>query len=190
MSQYYLARVGVLSHVGRFRTLEPTVYPRGSRIVVRTRRGLELGEILGTSDEDFKDEASDGAIIRRMTIEDRLLETRLLQNRDEALSACCQRLDEMNIDAVLIDVEHLFDGQSLYFYFLGDVPSEVDTMTDQLAELYEANVRFEKFADTLEHGCGPGCGTDSAEGAGCEGCSTGCSLASACSAAAKTSSAS
>ncbi len=181
MSRYYLVRVGVVAHVGRFRTLEPAVFPRGSRVVVRTNRGLELGEVLGTADDRSEEQPSDGAIVRRMSAEDGLLEGRLLQNRDAALAACSGRLDELKIEAMLIDVEHLFDGQSLYFYFLGNVPPEVDALTSELAELYEANVRFEQFAEILEHGCGPDCGSESAAAAGCESCSSGCSLASACS---------
>ena len=36
-----------------------------------------------------------------------------------------------------MDVEHLFDGRSLFFHFLGDVPPEVEAVTQELAEAYE-----------------------------------------------------
>ena len=69
-----------------------------------------------------------------------------------------------------MDVEHLFDGHTLVFYFLGDVPAEVEHVTGELAEVYEAKAQFRSFADTLTNGCGPGCGTESAEGHGCTNC--------------------
>ena len=72
---------------------------------------------------------------------------------------------------MLVDVEHLFDGQGLFFYFLGTVPDEVESLTSQLAAAYETKVQFRKFTETLIEGCGPGCGTEEAKGnGGCESC--------------------
>jgi hypothetical protein len=85
-----------------------------------------------------------------------------------------------SIPAVLVDVEHLFDGQGLFFYFLGNVPPEVELLTDRLAEAYETKVQFRKFTETLIEGCGPGCGTEEVKGrGGCETCSS-CAVAGAC----------
>jgi hypothetical protein len=80
-----------------------------------------------------------------------------------------------------MDVEHLLDGRSLYFYFLGDVTPELDALTAELAERYDAVVRFRQFSETLEAGCGPGCGTEEAAGCGASagGCAT-CQLSAAC----------
>jgi hypothetical protein len=54
----------------------------------------------------------------------------------------------------------------------------LEALTDELAELYEAQAQMRKFADTLSGGCGPDCGTEVA--GGCKSCSTGCAIASAC----------
>ena len=64
-------------------------------------------------------------------------------------------------------MEHLFDGQSLFFYFLGEVTPEIERLSAELAELYEATVKFREFTEALTNGCGPGCGTAEAEGPGC-----------------------
>ena len=78
-----------------------------------------------------------------------------------------------------MDVEHLFDGRTLVFYFLGEVTSELEALTAELAELYETHVQFRRFGQALDEGCGPGCGSEAAEG--CKTCATGCAIASACS---------
>jgi len=84
------------------------------------------------------------------------------------------------VPATLVDVEHLFDGQGLFFYFLGEPPAEAARLTQQLAETYETTVEFRQFAETLAEGCGPGCGTAAAMGqGGCESCTT-CAVAGAC----------
>jgi PSP1-like protein len=123
---------------------------------------------------------ADGDILRGMTVEDELLQARLESNRHAAYEACAQLLAEQQVSAVLVDVEHLFDGQGLFFYFLGDVPAEVESFTGRLAETYEAKVQFRKFTETLIEGCGPGCGTEEAKGqGGCDSC-TSCAVATAC----------
>jgi cell fate regulator YaaT (PSP1 superfamily) len=170
-----------MGQVGRFAAVDAVRYPRRSRVVVRTRRGVELGEVLATPDErDDGHSFADGDLLRGVTVQDELLQTRLERNRQEAYMACSQMLMENRLSAVLVDVEHLFDGQGLFFYFLGEVTPELEAYTGRLADAYEAKVQFRKFTETLIEGCGPGCGTEEAKGqGGCDSC-TSCAVASAC----------
>jgi hypothetical protein len=181
MSHYHLVRVGAMGQVGRFAAVDAVRYPRRSRVVVRTRRGLELGEVLSPpEDSDDGRTFSDGDLLRGVTVQDELLQARLERNRQEAYAACAAMLADSQTSAVLVDVEHLFDGQGLFFYFLGEVTPELESYTTRLAETYEAKVQFRKFTETLIEGCGPGCGTEEAKGqGGCESC-TSCAVASAC----------
>jgi cell fate regulator YaaT (PSP1 superfamily) len=180
MSRNHFVRVGALGHVGRFTAVDAVRYPRSARVIVRTSRGLEVGEVLASCDEPVARGASDGAILRGMTVEDQLLEARLEKNRDRAFRACQRRLQDLRLDATLLDVEHLFDGRSLFFYFLGDVTPQVEAVTQELAQAYDSVAHMSQFAYTLAAGCGPGCGTDEAAGQGCTTCAAGCAVAGAC----------
>jgi cell fate regulator YaaT (PSP1 superfamily) len=170
-----------MGQVGRFAAVDAVRYPRRSRVIVRTRRGLEIGDVLAEPDGDDEGRAfADGEILRGMTIQDDLLQARLERNRQEAYSACAELLAESGVSAVLVDVEHLFDGQGLFFYFLGEVPPSIEKYTQRLAETYETKVQFRKFTEALIEGCGPGCGTDEVKGrGGCDTC-TSCAVAGAC----------
>lgn len=181
MARFHLVRVGAMGVVGRFDSAEAGLYPRHTRVVVRTGRGMEVGEVLSPPDELGTSSDAEGTILRAMSIEDRLLESRLTKNSHAAFNACQERLHERGLSACLMDVEHLFDGRTLVFYFLGEVPTEVENVTGELAEVYEAKAQFRNFAETLVNGCGPDCGTESASGHGCSNCATGCAVASACS---------
>jgi len=187
----YYVRVGLLGHIGHFAAVDATTYERGQRVLCRTDRGVETGEVLAPVEcqpvEYPTDECSpdlptvtDGKLLRPMLVEDELLEARLRRHRDRAHDACNELLVRRGIDATLVDVEHLFDGQSLYFHFLGTTPPELAELTQELADLYETKVEFRRFVETLDAGCGPGCGTDEAEN-GCHhgGCQS-CVIASAC----------
>ena len=174
----HLVRVGALGHIGRFTSVDAVRFPRHSQVVVRTGRGLELGEVLAAP-EGPDTGPSDGSILRGMTVEDQLLAARLEKNRRAAFDLCAARLAHLAAGTVLMDVEHLFDGRTLVFYFLGPSTPEVEALTDELAELYETEAQIRGFAEAVEHGCGPGCGTD--EAAGCKTCVSGCAVAAACS---------
>lgn len=170
-----------MGNVGRFRPADGAGYARGHRVIVRTARGLECGEVLA-ADESASAE-DDGPLLRRMTVQDDLLAERLGRNRDTAYKSCVGLLEERGSGAVLLDVEHLFDGRGLYFYYLGEVDAISEAISTELAEAYDAEARFGAFAEAVEQGCGPGCGTEDAVNgcgtSGSGGCST-CAVASAC----------
>jgi cell fate regulator YaaT (PSP1 superfamily) len=170
-----------MGHVGRFTAVDAVGYPRGRKVVLRTARGLEIGEVLGAANDAAGPTQPDGSILRAMTVEDQLLEARLEKNRQAAFDACTEKILGLGVSATLIDVEHLFDGRSLFFYFLGVVPPELESLAGELAQAYDAAAEFGRFADTLATGCGPGCGTDEASGGGCSSCAAGCAVAGACS---------
>ncbi|HVA47527.1 MAG TPA: PSP1 C-terminal domain-containing protein [Pirellulales bacterium] len=184
MARFHLVRVGALSNVGRFASVDATRFPRGSRVIVRTARGLEVGHVLAPPGVE-SDAQADGSLLRGMTLEDELLDARLGRKRQAAYDACRRRLQELRFDTVLLEVEHLFDGQTLVFYFLGPQPPELQAVTSELAAAYDAEAQIGTFADVLKQGCGPGCGTEEAAGPasgrpGCGSCATGCAVAGLC----------
>ena len=169
-----------MGQVGRFRSAEPVRLGRGSRVIVRTDRGLEQGEVLAVDQPNGPE--SDGDLLRPMSVQDDLLAERLQRNRDRAYTACVDLLAQRGANSTLLDVEHLFDGRGLYFYFLGPVDPVAEAISAELAAAYNAEARFGEFAEAVEQGCGPGCGTeDAVNGCGSSGgCST-CAVAAACS---------
>ena len=57
----------------------------------------------------------------------------------------------------------------------------VPTLYAILLQVYDAAAEFRKFSETLTVGCGPGCGTEEAEGhGGCTLCAKACAVSGAC----------
>lgn len=167
-----------MGQIGRFSSANGSTFSQAEKVVCRTDRGLEIGSVIcGLAGEDDVP-ALDGQLLRKVTSDDQLILKRIDKFRDRAFLACDQLIKEQCLNAILVDVEHLFDGQSLYFYFLGDVPDVVHQLTGQLAETYEKKVRFKKFTESLANGCGPDCGTGAA-GCAIGGCSS-CAAKGAC----------
>ncbi len=174
----YLVRFGVMGHLGRFVAPDPVDYSLRERVVVRTSRGMEAGEIM-VSERQATPGADDGApageLLRRMTEEDKLQERASREGEARAFDACRQLLAERKMPVELIDVEQLLDGENVIFHFLGDLPPEMADLTQELADQYDARVEFRQFMERTEAGCGPGCGTDQAPGCGTGGEEGGCS---------------
>lgn len=184
MGRQHLVQVGLMGVVGCYDAIDFRSYDRDTRVICRTSRGLEAGKVMcdvtdpAMSAVEFSNEMPKGELLRQSGREDDLILERLERHRDKAFQACEKLLAEREISATLVDVEHLFDGESIFFYFLGETTPELEAVTAELAETYERKVRFKKFAETLANGCGPDCGT------GDSGCSSGgcgsCSLSGGC----------
>lgn len=170
-------------------TADESEYRRGERVVCRTPRGLEIGTVTAPggarllaaqAEESGPHRPLDGKILRRTTTEDELLDARLLRYKRQAVESCRREIADRGLEATLIDVDHLFDGRTLIFYFLGAIDEELQGLTDSLSALYEQRVRTKHFAKLLAEGCGPGCGTESKGGCGTSGGCAVCLAASAC----------
>lgn len=175
MSRRVLARTGMMGEVGVFRVTTPHRFARDARAISRTARGLEVATVLCDSPgESSIADRLDGELLRPLTPNDELILERLERHRDRAWQACQRLIDERGLPVVLMDVEHLFDGESLYFHFLGPCDESTQSLLDELAALYEKRVGFRQFVERLVDGCGPGCGTTASRcGSACGTCSAG-----------------
>lgn len=179
----YFVRVGTLGVIGRMRWTEPQALRNGQRVLCRTARGLEFGKVLREARWTSHGAAfsDDGLIVRPMAAQDELLWAHLQRLGSDAQQRCDAWLAENRPLVTLLDVEPLMDGKTLYFHFLTEVDAGLQEELDALVAIYEREVRESQFAQLLEHGCGPGCGTDEAEnGCGSSGGCAVCKIANEC----------
>lgn len=171
MNSYYV-RIGSLAeiHVGR----SDLAFSRGRRVIVRTDRGVELGEVV----KECSPTETAVQILRPTSDEDELLIGRLQRHKREAIEACRKSLAESESSALLLDVDQLFDGGTLLMHFLGPIDEMAESVTKAVVEKYESIARTRHFAKLLRDGCGPDCGTS--EGGGCGSSCAGCAVAAAC----------
>jgi hypothetical protein len=189
LAQDYFCRVGRHGTIGRYRAVRRLKISRGDQLIVRTNRGVELAMCLRMADQleaslegpaAFTEQARDGKIIRVCSSEDRLLIQKLSEAAMEAFETCQDWLIKHALSDVLLEVEPLLDGRTIYFHFLG-IPSEaLKSHLESLASIFEATAKSSSFAKLLDEGCGPGCGSDGARGCGSEGGCSVCVVAKAC----------
>jgi hypothetical protein len=161
---------------------------RGDQIICRTSRGVEMGEVLAATHPEQIATSDASKFIRKSRPEDALLWRQLTTLSVDANEACQAFLQKQSSRDVLLEVEPLIDGRTLYFHFLGNPSLETEQHVQELAEIYQKSVASSRFAALLEHGCGPGCGTKEKSGCGTGGGCAVCAIAGGCTATARTTS--
>ena len=136
---------------------------RGTKVVVETDRGHEVGEILEQLTESPEKNASVGQILRVATATDIASQQQRELAAAAAFSEWEQRISQWNLELQLVDLEWTLDGERLVLYVLNERGAE----TTRLALLAAAGglgivsvqpVTAEGVADGSGGGCGSSCG--------------------------------
>jgi hypothetical protein len=144
-----------------------------------------MGEVLNEVSSMELSRFTSARYIRTSQPEDQLLWTQLVKLSHEANEACQEYLRDNNLDDVLLEAEPLLDGRTIFFHFMGDPSPLAEEYVKGLANVYHDKVTKSKFAELLEKGCGPGCGTKEKSGCGTEGGCAVCAIAGGCTTKAK-----
>ncbi|HEX8201666.1 MAG TPA: PSP1 C-terminal domain-containing protein [Isosphaeraceae bacterium] len=122
MEHAFLIRYGLMRHVGRF-LAETDAYDRGQVVVIRSRRGTELGEILLALSASEATGATAGAgparVLRAADPEDLDAARRAERARAERFSACDRVFQDGVWPLQLVDVEPLLEDRRTVLHYLG-----------------------------------------------------------------------
>ncbi len=169
--KYMLVRYGQMHNLGIFEHSESNISKKAARVVVKTAKGLELGCIVGhvshyksgqfrmdnkqikkyfqDSMIDFNAEAS-GRFIRYATDEDVSEEKHLQRIAKEELKFCKQLTGEMSLPMNIIDVEHIFGGERIIFYFMADGRVDFRELVKKLAHEYQSRIEMRQIGSRDE----------------------------------------
>src|SRR5690349_19728847 len=110
MSNRYVVRYGVTRSLGVFTTSRGETLARGDRVIARTERGLELGEVLLEATDAVVERMSDprrGQVLRVMSADDRREADRLDEQQRREFAVCKEHVVKLALPMELVDVEHL-----------------------------------------------------------------------------------
>lgn len=167
----YVVRYGAMRFLGVFSAAPGRECRRGMRVVARTDRGLEIGEVLCEATPEavggIKDPGA-GQILREMTAEDRNEVNRLERQSKEQFDICRKNIERLDLKMELVDVEHLFGGERIVIYYLAETRVDFRELVRALAgefqtriEMRQIGVRDEAklLADYGDCGCPVCCNT-------------------------------
>lgn len=148
MTPRYIVRHGAMRLVGEFEPTDGGPYARHEEVILRTDRGLEVGEVLSEHTErtaGLLGDATRGKILRRVTPDDQRQVEHLIRTEADALAACQRFVEQRRLQMELVDVEHLFGGERIIFYFLAEKRVDFRELVKDLARAYHTRIEMRQI---------------------------------------------
>jgi cell fate regulator YaaT (PSP1 superfamily) len=142
-----IVRHGAMRFLGEFEPGDGR-YTRGQEVIVRSERGLEVGEVLCDATPqavDYLNEPTKGQIVRPLATEDRLELDKLHQKEEVEFHRCNDFIRERKLQMDLVDVEHLFGGERIVFYFLAEKRVDFRDLVKDLAREYRTRIEMRQI---------------------------------------------
>jgi cell fate regulator YaaT (PSP1 superfamily) len=148
MTASYITRHGAMRLLGEFTAAEGAAYARGDAVVVRTERGHELGEVLLEASPravQLLTDPSGGQIVRRLTEQDEAEVDRIRRTEVQEFEVCQRFIAARRLQMALVDVEHLFGGERIVFYFLAEKRVDFRELVKDLAREYRTRIEMRQI---------------------------------------------
>jgi cell fate regulator YaaT (PSP1 superfamily)/nitrite reductase/ring-hydroxylating ferredoxin subunit len=146
MAFYTSVRYGKMRMVARFKTDREDLHVR-DRCVVRTDRGKELGEVL-TPLQPVPDAVpleSLWDVIRRASTDDLVNVERLdKESVPRAIKACREIVQKLNLEMKVTDVDYVYGGERLIFYFTSESRVDFRELVRQLAHEFRTRIELKQ----------------------------------------------
>jgi len=145
MSNVAIVRYGAMKKVGPF-THTIVGLRCGQQCVARTERGLELGEVLCAEPRPAQiAEGGTGRILRIATEEDLAENQHIAEAAPAKFTFCAEEIKRLKLPMKLVDVEHLFGGDKIIFYFVSDGRVDFRQLVKDLAKEYQTRIELRQI---------------------------------------------
>jgi len=144
----YIVRFGQMRILGVFDPHGEQQYQRGTKVIVRTERGLEAGEVLceaGEATAARLNEPAKGQILRRMTHGDANELSRIHEQEKNEYDVCQQSIEKLDLPMDLVDVEHVFGGERIIVYYLADGRVDFRELVRMLAGEFQTRIEMRQI---------------------------------------------
>jgi cell fate regulator YaaT (PSP1 superfamily) len=143
-----LVRHGVMRFLGEFAPAPDVEAKRGDTVIISTERGIEAGEVLCPATAKAVaaiPEPTCGEIIRVATLEDqsKLREMREKRNADHDTAA--QLIGQHKLLMQLVDVERIFGGERMVFYFLSESRVDFRELVKSLVREFHTRIELRQI---------------------------------------------
>src|SRR5882672_11983582 len=146
MAYYTSVRYGKMRMVARFKTDREDLHVR-DRCVVRTDRGKELGEVLTPLQPIPEAIPAESLwdVIRRANTEDLVNVERLdKESIPRAIKACKEIVQKLSLQMKVTDVDYVYGGERLIFYFTSETRVDFRELVRQLAHEFRTRIELKQ----------------------------------------------
>ena len=145
----YVIRYGVMRLLGVLSARNGLAYGRGTKVIVRTARGLEVGEVLceppSSADGIGDESALAGQILREMSCQDANELAHIESHAQEEFGICQRHVDQLGLKMQLVEVEHLFGGERIIVYYLAEGRVDFRELVRRLAGEFQTRIEMRQI---------------------------------------------
>ncbi len=146
----YIVRYGLMRLLGVFEASGGNAndHSRGAKVIIRTDRGLETGEVLCQSTDTATASMGDvfhGQILRKMSNDDKNEIIRIHERQPQQLGICQKSIDNLGLEMQLVDVEHIFGGERIVVYYLADGRVDFRELVRMLAGEFQTRIEMRQI---------------------------------------------
>jgi cell fate regulator YaaT (PSP1 superfamily) len=148
MQASYVVRYGQMRYLGEYQGLEAYEHARGEKVVVQSDRGRELGEVLCPATDRtalFLENPVRGPILRVALEEDLSLEPQLDERRKQGFTTCRELIAKRRLQMDLVDVEVVFGGERIVFFYLAEKRVDFRELVRDLARVFQTRIEMRQI---------------------------------------------
>ncbi len=144
----YVVRCGAMRTLCLLAPRGDDRYERGARVIVRTNRGLEVGQVLCVANDAVVDALGDvgqGQILRQMTPDDENELAHIEGNEHQEFAICQRHVEQLGLSMQLVDIEHLFGGERIIVYYLAEQRVDFRELVKRLAAEFQTRIEMRQI---------------------------------------------
>ena len=144
----YVVRYGLMRAIGVLSARGNERLKRGTKVVARTDRGLEVGEVLCPANDKTGEQLnnpSHGQILRKMTTEDSNELTHMASQARDEFEICKKYVKELELEMDLVDLEHVFGGERIVIYYLAEERVDFRELVRRLASEFQTRIEMRQI---------------------------------------------
>jgi len=144
----YVVRFGAMRFLGIFTTRGGDQCERGGRVIARTNRGLEVGEVLCEATDEVAQQLPEpnyGQILRVVTPEDSNEQNHIQSREPEEFEVCRRIVEQLGLNMQLVDIEHLFGGERIVVYYLAEQRVDFRELVKLLAAEFQTRIEMRQI---------------------------------------------
>jgi cell fate regulator YaaT (PSP1 superfamily) len=148
MAETYVVRYGRMRILGEYKGLAEQDHPRGQRVVIRSDRGTELGDVLCPASERtarFLPNPVRGEILRLATREDCEADGRLEGDRKSVFATCRDLIATRRLQMDLVDIEIIHGRERIVFYYLAEKRVDFRELVKDLARVFRTRIEMRQI---------------------------------------------
>lgn len=148
MSHTYIVRYGVMRFLGEFVGLRDQSHPRDQKVVIRSDRGQELGDVLCAATDRsamFLENPGRGDILRVASDDDLAAAVQLSARQQEGLVGCREFIAKRRLQMDLVDVEAILGGERMVFYYLAEKRVDFRDLVKDLARVFQTRIEMRQI---------------------------------------------